>query len=407
MPGILTLIDADRYFIFHAPRQTGKTTALLAMEQYLNETGTHRAVYLNIETSQAARDNYSDGMRFALVRLAKRVTHILGDDFMEQSLASMFASFGAVAFGQLLSAWCQRDPKRPVCLFIDEIDSLVGDTLLYVLRTLRAGYPDRPTAFPQSVILCGVRDIRDYRIHGTKEIITGGSAFNIKAESLRIGDFTPANIRDLYGQHTIATGQQFDEAVFPLVWELTQGQPWLVNALASKACFEFERDRSKPITCDLIQRAKEDLILKRVTHLDQLADKLREPRVRRVIEPMLQGEDTLADIQDNDDLQYVIDLGLVRRDPETGLQISNAIYREVIPREITYLTQIELESTQRSAWYIDADRRLDMNKLLAAFPAILPRKFRNLAGAIPIQGSRSATVTPGISATCHQRWRTH
>ena len=122
---------------------------------------------------------------------------------------------------------------------------------------------------------------------------------------------------------------------------------------------------------------------------------------------MLQGEDTLADIQDNDDLQYVIDLGLVRRDPETGLQISSAIYREVIPREITYLTQIELESTQRSAWYIDADRRLDMNKLLAAFPAILPRKFRNLAGAIPIQGSRSATVTPGISATCHQRWRTH
>ena len=205
------------------------------MEQYLNETGTHRAVYLNIETSQAARDNYSDGMRFALVRLAKRVTHILGDDFMEQSLASMFASFGAVAFGQLLSAWCQRDPKRPVCLFIDEIDSLVGDTLLYVLRTLRAGYPDRPTAFPQSVILCGVRDIRDYRIHGTKEIITGGSAFNIKAESLRIGDFTPANIRDLYSQHTTATGQQFDEAVFPLVWELTQGQPWLVNALASKA----------------------------------------------------------------------------------------------------------------------------------------------------------------------------
>ncbi len=367
LPGILTLIEERKYFILHAPRQTGKTSSLLALEQYLNEIGSYRAVYLNVESSQAARDNYTDGIKFALERLGKRVTKTLGDDFLEQSWKAMFAGAGAEAFRSLLDEWCRRDPKRPVCLFIDEIDSLVGDTLLYVLRTLRAGYPDRPTAFPQSVILCGVRDIRDYRIHGTKEIIAGGSAFKIKAESLRIGDFTPANIRDLYGQHTTATGQQFDEAVFRLVWDLTQGQPWLVNALASKACFEFERDRTKPITCDLILRAKEDLILKRVTHLDQLADKLREPRVRRVIEPMLQGEDTFADIQDNDDLQYVIDLGLVRRDPETGLQISNAIYREVIPREITYLTQIELESTQRSAWYISADGRLNMNKLLAAF----------------------------------------
>ncbi len=49
------------------------------------------------------------------------------------------------------------------------------------------------------------------------------------------------------------------------------------------------RDRARPITLDLIDQAKEYLIVERVTHLDQLADKLREPRVRRVIEPMLAG----------------------------------------------------------------------------------------------------------------------
>lgn len=76
-------------------------------------------------------------------------------------------------------------------LLLDEVDALVGDTLISLLRQLRAGYTQRPAAFPQTIILCGVRDLRDYRIHASSESepVTGGSAFNIKAESLRLGDF--------------------------------------------------------------------------------------------------------------------------------------------------------------------------------------------------------------------------
>ena len=51
---------------------------------------------------------------------------------------------------------------RPLVLLLDEVDSLVGDTLISLLRQIRAGYPDRPHAFPQTVLLCGVRDVRDY-----------------------------------------------------------------------------------------------------------------------------------------------------------------------------------------------------------------------------------------------------
>ena len=54
-------------------------------------------------------------------------------------------------------------------LLIDEIDTLIGDTLISVLRQLRAGYVRRPESFPQSVVLCGVRDVRDYRIHSSTE----------------------------------------------------------------------------------------------------------------------------------------------------------------------------------------------------------------------------------------------
>ena len=153
---------------------------------------------------------------------------------------------------------------KPLVLFIDEIDALIGDTLVSVLRQLRSGYESRPEAFPISVVLCGVRDVRDYRIHTSKgDIITGGSCFNIKTESLRLWDFSQEEIRELYEQHTQATGQIFEEDVYPVVWDLTNGQQWLVNALARKVTWKMPegRDRSEPITVETIEEAANQLIL--------------------------------------------------------------------------------------------------------------------------------------------------
>jgi hypothetical protein len=254
-------------------------------------------------------------------------------------------------------------------LLIDDIDSLVGDTLIAVLRQLRAGYDKRPARFPQSVVLCGVRDVRDYRIHSSREktIITGGSAFNIKAKSLRLDNFSQNEVRQLYEQHTTETGQIFEAAALELGWYLTHGQPWLVNALAYETCFEMAagRDRSHSITIEMITEAKERLVLRRETHLDQLVDKLQEDRVRRVISPILQGT-SLERAVSQDDLQYVVDLGLVYHTP-TGVQIANPIYQEVIPRELSYIQQLNFESLYQPAWYINVDGRLEVDKLLASF----------------------------------------
>ena len=261
--------------------------------------------------------------------------------------------------------WAQQSDK-PIVLMIDEIDSLVGDTLIAVLRQLRAGYAQRPAAFPQSVILCGVRDVRDYRMRSDdgKEVITGGSAFNIKAKSLRLDDFDREEVIRLYDQHTAETGQVFEPAALETAWQMTLGQPWLVNALGEEACFEMPegRDRSQPITTALLEQAKENLIMRRETHLDQLTDKLREPRVRRVIEAVLVGGDLPPQVSD-DDIQYVTDLGLIRRKPNVA--IANPIYHEVIPRDLAITAQDFI--TQQAAWYLQPDGRLDMSKLLAAF----------------------------------------
>lgn len=366
---ILLLIDQKKYFVLHAPRQVGKTSYLIALAKFLNEQGKYKCLYCNVEAAQAAREDVDTAMRVILGEMSSRARDFLDDPFPQDIMVEMLEKYGGIsALNEFLTRW-SRHSDKPLILFIDEIDSLIGDTLISVLRQLRGGYDKRPESFPHSIILCGVRDVRDYRIHSSseKEIITGGSAFNIKAESLRMGDFIQSEVDQLYTQHTEETGQIFAPGTLDQIWELSRGQPWLVNALGYEICFKMKpnRDRSISITPEMIHVAKENLILRKETHLDQLADKLQEARVRRVIEPMLEGTD-LDDGVSNDDIQYVIDLGLVRRSGQKA-EIANPIYQEVIPRQLTDITQINLASYFEPTWYIAEDGRLDMHKLLADF----------------------------------------
>lgn len=360
------LIAAEKFFVLHAPRQTGKTSTLLAMADVLNQSGEYAALYINVESAQAARDKVQQGMKAILGSLIEGAALRLNDTRLRQwrdEIWDVHAEYGA--FREMLSRWAQVSTK-PIVLMIDEVDALVGDTLISLLRQLREGYIGRPgIPFPQSVILCGVRDVRDYRMtSGHQEVITGGSAFNVKAKSLVMGSFSHADVEALYAQHTAETGQVFAPEIFPELWEDTQGQPWLVNAMGQELTWEDKaaRDRSVPITLERYLAARERLIYSRATHLAQLADKLKEPRVHGVISTLLAGE-AGAETLLLDDVEYVTDLGLVISRPQ--LRIANRIYQEVIPRELTWTRQITIAHEQ--AWYLTPQRRLDMPKLLSAF----------------------------------------
>jgi hypothetical protein len=279
MEEIRGLIAQKKYFLLHAPRQTGKTSCLLALADLLNQEGTYQCVYANIEPAQALREDVDRAMAVIVTEIA-RWAALLTNDARTPVLARevLTDTPPGSALGSFLARWCQQLDK-PLVLLLDEVDALIGDTLIALLRQLRAGYPTRPHAFPQSLLLCGVRDLQDYRIHSSREqsVITGGSAFNIKAESLRLGDFGQPEVETLLAEHTQETGQIFTPAARALVWELTQGQPWLVNALAYETTWRNPagRDRSQAIDAPQTQQAKENLILRRVTHLDQLADKIQ------------------------------------------------------------------------------------------------------------------------------------
>ncbi|MDR0702234.1 MAG: ATP-binding protein, partial [Azoarcus sp.] len=243
------LIAGQRYFVLHAPRQTGKTSTLLAMMAALNEEGKYACAYANIEGAQAARGDETRGIPAACSAIAGSIALYLDrpelEDWYRREAQGIEAQDRLV---KLLRRWVTTTPK-PTVLFLDEVDALVGDTLISLLRQIRSGYAQRPQAFPQSIVLCGVRDVRDYRIHqGDGEVIMGGSAFNIKTESLCMGNFLPEEVKTLWLQHTAATGQTFEEAIFPELWEDTAGQPWLVNALGYEVTWKdkSKRDRRQP-----------------------------------------------------------------------------------------------------------------------------------------------------------------
>ncbi len=362
------LIDQEKYFILHAPRQTGKTTLVQKFVKSLNVQETFKALYVNIEPAQAARNNTPEGLRCILEQFRNAIAATFGDNdpaipYLNKIIKNLIVSFSALE--SFLQFWA-KESEKPLVIFIDEIVALIGDTLISTLRQIRAGYmKDRPQYFPQSICLVGVRDVRDYRIwsHEKQAIILGGSAFNIKAESLRLPDFNQKQVRDLYVQHTTETGQTFTNEAVEHAFYLTQGQPWLVNALAYEACFRDIKDRNTPITKEIIGQAKETLILRRDTHLDSLIDRLKEDRVRRVIDPIIRGTDCPQDVS-TEDISYTTDLGLVTTRDEK-LQISNPIYQEIIPRELTLATQKYL--IQESLWYQNPDGSMNFEKLMRAF----------------------------------------
>ena len=204
---ILSLIEQKKYFILHAPRQTGKTSCLLALRDYLNKEDKYACIYCNFEVGQSARNNVKDGMAAIISELNKQCSFVLSEYNKIQNITKFVESAG---YHDALNSFLSKvsiDSPKPIILFIDEIDALIGDTLISVLRQLRSGYSDRPKAFPQTIILCGVRDIKDYRIHRSDDdVITGGSAFNIKAKSLTLGNFSELEVRELYYEHTKETG---------------------------------------------------------------------------------------------------------------------------------------------------------------------------------------------------------
>jgi type II secretory pathway predicted ATPase ExeA len=358
LPEIKQLIAQENYFVIHAPRQMGKTTAMLALAQELTASDQYTAVMLSLEVGAVFSDEPDLAEKAILDEWKESAQFRLPPELQPPDWATGEAGR---QIGSFLSTWARKS-LRPLVVFLDEIDALSDKTLVSVLRQIRSGFPNRPQGFPQSVTLVGMRDVRDYKYaSGGSDRLNTSSPFNIKVRSFTLSNFTLEDVRKLYQQHTEATGQIFTSEAVDLAFHLTQGQPWLVNAIAKEIVEYITKDSSIPITAELVNQAKEILIKRQDTHLDSLAERLREDRVRAVIQPILAGQE-LPNVP-QDDIRYVLDLGLCTN--ENGLAIANPIYQEVLPRVLAYVTTASIGYLQ-PIWLSEQGEFLP-DRLLEAF----------------------------------------
>jgi hypothetical protein len=376
LPRVREVIEQKAYFVLHAPRQVGKTTSLLALAKALTAEGRFAATLVSMEVGAAfpedvgaAEDAILDGWR-------RRVQVWLPPDLQPPAWPS--APAGG-RLGAALAAWAAACP-RPLVVFLDKIDALRDQVLVSALRQLRDGHANRPSAFPWSLALVGLRDVRDYRVaSGGSEHLHTASPFNIKVRSLTMRSFTAGEVEELYLQHTVETGQAFEPEALRLAFDLTRGQPWLVNALAYVATSEIRVQPTESITTRDIENARDLLIERQDTHLDSLAERLRDPRVRAVIEPMILGESLAA--AEPDDLRFVLDLGLVLEAPEGNLELANPIYREIVIRSLT--TRVRASIPRLAPSWLGPDGRMDWDHLRDAFVRFWVQHGEALLGSSP------------------------
>jgi hypothetical protein len=367
LQGVEQLIDMKQYFVIYAARQSGKTTYLQDLAGRLNASGNYYTLYCSLKAAQGITDP-----KEAIPQIVKKIKYVLklyniphGDNFAKDA---DYDNYMGVLNIELTTLCASLD--KPLILLFDEVDCLSEGVLITFLRQLRDGYNNRSQfPFVHSIALVGMRNIRDYKaqVRPESQSLGSSSPFNIVTESLTLKNFTKEEICQLYQQHTNETGQVFEEDAVELVWQQTQGQPWLVNAVAREVIVKIlQSDYTQPVTVERVAKAIHTIILRRDTHIDSLLERLKEERVRKVMEPIIMGEDIFDRTSDN--FQYVMDLGLIST-ARGELAPANPIYAEVIARTLTYSMQqklVEDKNTYSAPHYIKGGR-IDMDFLLCDF----------------------------------------
>jgi hypothetical protein len=366
-----TMINGKFYFILHAPRQSGKTTYLKALTEQINLKGEFYALNCTLENCTGNKDESTVMTRIvAEINRALKMSSVPNLSVFASSPEPLLLDDPSVLVTIFLNHLCSRLDKDLI-VFFDAVDCLTDQPLSSFLHQIRIGYnyrTDSPKSkFPRSMALVGIRDIKDYlvRVHPESECEGIASPFNIKKKALTLANFTQTEIGTLYRQHTEASGQLFEDSAIERAWHWSEGQPWLVNALAYEAVVEILKDDySKAVTAEIIDKAAREIILSRPVHLDSLLERIKEPRLNRALASVIFGSQDEDDEVSDEDINYIQDLELIKY-KNSSYTSSNPIYEEIILRKLASYLQFKVPKKLIGCW--TDGQKLEITGLLKVF----------------------------------------
>jgi hypothetical protein len=350
------------YWVLHAPRQTGKTTFLQSWMREINAGGEALACYVSVESCRGI----SEAERSMPTICAAIRKHASQSNMPVPELPQSTPFY---MLNDILSNWAALVAPKPLILLFDEVDVMIDETILSFLSQLRDGFAGRGIGtFPVSVALVGMRDLKDYITASKGGIAPNpGSPFNIKSDSASLSNFQKEDIAHLFARRTSENGQQITQEALDYVYEQSNGQPWLVNSLFKRATIRIlDQESVDTVEMKHIEEAREQMIAARETHLDALAERLKDPRIRDVVQLILTGGTGPNLDPNNPDVTLATDLGLIKWDSDRGFTIANPIYEEILTRTLNSVYFIQVPSPSSWRWQT-SDGRLDMDALLHEF----------------------------------------
>ncbi len=340
------LVKNDRYFTIWAPRQTGKSTYFRLLEIEVEKAG-YAVMHINLEN-------------FKTAGLASLMTYINEEAQKQWGLALKGGDLTEF-FNEMRNC----DGKKLV-LVVDEIEGLNPDIFGEFLHTIRNLYHSRQTHCLKSTILVGVSNI-------VGVVSDNASPFNI-ADNLNVPYFTSEEVHELLAQHIVETGQQFEAKVVDKIFEVTAGQPGLVNGFAYQL---VERYPEKPVLEYADYLRVEDWYLTEAIDKNVANILNKSEEFRPFLETLLFTETKVPFKIDRPAIKSLHTNGIIRKDENGDVEFWVPLYKKRLFDAFYPYTngeRAEISATLDTFTFFNEQGELDIPKLINHYKAYAAKR---------------------------------
>ncbi|OQY02873.1 MAG: hypothetical protein B6I20_06285 [Bacteroidetes bacterium 4572_117] len=343
----IDLVKDERYFTIWAPRQTGKSTYFRQLAVEL-EKESYKVAHINFE-------NYKNApLESFLYDFTKKIKEFWGLDLKNET-----------DFAKIFSIISEIKNKKCV-LIIDEVEGINEEYFGDFLHSIRNAYHSRDSHCLKSVILVGVSNI-------VGVVQDNASPFNI-ADDLNVPYFTAEEVNGLLQQHETETGQLFNKKVKNKIYQITAGQPGLVNGFA-KVLVDNNLDKRMLSYKDYLK--VEDWYLTEAIdkNFSNILNKARE--ARGFVERLLFTENVIPFEIDRESIKLLHTNGLIRKDKNGNVIFWVPFYKKRLYDAFYPYSNGEKSQISRTIFreeYFDVDGTFKVEKLISAYKEYVKRR---------------------------------
>lgn len=353
-------VDRKKYFVINRGRQYGKTTTLMALEEYLKND----YMVLFMDFQMISSTDFADEQTFT-VKFAEYIEKLFskreqkdGIDLQALEELASLKEKQNISMDMLfarLSRNCETCEK-PIVLMIDEVDSAsYNQVFIDFLSQLRGYYLNRENNLIfHSVILAGVYDVKNLKLklRDDREY-QYNSPWNIAADFDIDMSFSARQIASMLREYEADYHMGMDVgAAGNHIYQYTSGYPYLVSAickimdekLPDKEAFA---DRKAIWTAKGIDEAVKILMDRQIPLFGSMMRHISEyPDLKKLLYAMLFLGEQAAYNPDNETIELAHMFGYVKNSA-MGVQVANRIFEMRLYN--LFLSEEELSSAMSRA----------------------------------------------------------